>query len=151
MLCLLSESKLNRNLKLDRNNALLAVHWRPRSNLQVTIRVTINWRSDIFRHSHSLHGNQSVFWCLKTESYKNTSFHAVSFSIFPHVSMTPPIGPGPPQYRGFTITLRHTSARVMSLTQRPLTDKTQNSQETPMPLVGFDPIYHQASVRRPTT
>ena len=51
--------------------------------------------------------------------------------------MTTPSGPGPPQYRGFTIILRHTtSGRV---TQRPLPDNTQHSLETPVPSVGFDP------------
>ena len=39
-------------------------------------------------------------------------------------------GPRPPYYRGFTITLRHSSGRVISPTQRPLPDNTQHSQET---------------------
>ena len=41
-----------------------------------------------------------------------------------------PSGAGPPHCRVFTITLRHTSSGgVISLTQRPLLDNTQYSQE----------------------
>jgi hypothetical protein len=46
----------------------------------------------------------------------------------------PPSGPGPPHYRGFTITLRHTrydsSGRVLNPSHRPLPDNTQHSQQT---------------------
>jgi hypothetical protein len=50
-----------------------------------------------------------------------------------------PSGPGPPHFRGFTITLIQayhalydSSGRVISPTQRPLPDSTQHSQETDM-------------------
>jgi hypothetical protein len=42
---------------------------------------------------------------------------------------TVPSGPGSPHYRGFTITFRHTSGRVISPTQRTLPDNTQHLQE----------------------
>jgi len=42
-----------------------------------------------------------------------------------------PSEPGPPHYRGFTFTLRHTTfGRVSRPTQRPLTDNTQHSKQT---------------------
>ena len=47
-----------------------------------------------------------------------------------------PSGPGPPHYRGFTITLKthhsrlDSSGRVISPSQRPIPDNTQQSQET---------------------
>jgi len=48
---------------------------------------------------------------------------------------TAPSGPGPPHYRGFTTTLRHTTPGRTSLDEwsaphRPLPDNTQHSNET---------------------
>jgi hypothetical protein len=54
--------------------------------------------------------------------------------FLPH-GATAPSGPGPPHCRGFTITLiyptrQDSSGRVISPTQRPLPDITQQSLET---------------------
>jgi hypothetical protein len=47
------------------------------------------------------------------------------------MAQQPPIEPGPPPYRGFTITHRHTTfGRMSSPKQRPLPDNTQQSQQT---------------------
>ena len=57
-----------------------------------------------------------------------------------------PSRPGPPQYRGSTITLGKThnnrqdsSRRVISPTQRPVPDNTQHSLQTSIPSTGFEP------------
>jgi hypothetical protein len=59
----------------------------------------------------------------------------------PHAA-TAPSGPGASHYRGFMITLRHTTLartpqrRVISPTQRPLPDNTQHSQQTTIHATG---------------
>ena len=70
---------------------------------------------------------------------------------------TDPSGPGPPHYRGFTITLRHTTFGRTSLDEwsahhRDLyltTHNTHNRQTSVLP-VGFEPAVQQASGRRPS-
>jgi hypothetical protein len=55
---------------------------------------------------------------------------------------TAPSGPGTPNYRGFTITLRHTqdsSGRVISPTQRPLTTHNTHNTQTSIPSALFEP------------
>ena len=48
--------------------------------------------------------------------------------ILPH-GATVPIGQGLPHYRGFTLTLRHTTLRLISPTQRPLPDRTHSTHK----------------------
>ena len=61
-----------------------------------------------------------------------------------------PSGPGPPHCRGFVITLRHTPLCGTPVTQRPLPDNTQHSQETDIHAPRWDsnPQSQQASGRR---
>jgi hypothetical protein len=61
------------------------------------------------------------------------------FNIFHVATAPPPVGPGPPLDRGFTITLRHTthsSGRMIGLKQRPLPDNTQHSKQTNIHALG---------------
>jgi hypothetical protein len=67
------------------------------------------------------------------------------FVFVPH-GATAPSGPGPPHYRGFTITLRHTTVgrtplHEGSARRRDLYLTTHNShkRQTSMPPVGFEP------------
>jgi len=70
------------------------------------------------------------------------------------MAQQPLVESGPPHYRGFTITLRHTtqrdfSGRVIGPAQRPVPDNTQQSL-TSMPRGGdSNPQSQQASGRRP--
>ena len=67
-----------------------------------------------------------------TYMYMFLVFYLLLFSCGPAAQR----GPGPPHSRGFWITLRHptlsrdSSVRVISLSQRPLPDNTQHSQQT---------------------
>jgi hypothetical protein len=65
-----------------------------------------------------------------------------------------PTGPGPPHYRGFTIIHRHTTLGRSSphewSARQPLSDNTQQSQETLMPQRGSNPQSQQTSGWRPT-
>jgi hypothetical protein len=76
----------------------------------------------------------SLSTVLKTASV--TPKNITSRKLFSSTAQQPLVGPGPPHYRGFTITLRHTPHSVGLLwtsdqpTQRPLSDNTQHSHET---------------------
>jgi hypothetical protein len=83
----------------------------------------------LLRHFKTLRYAHVIF-------YVSLWFLKLIFTPPPPHGKTASCGPGPPHYRGFTITLRqhHTrqdfSGRVISPSQRPLPDNTQYSQET---------------------
>ena len=74
---------------------------------------------------------------------------SLSFSQARHYfpqGATAPSGPGPPHYRGFTITLRHTTLGRTPLDERSarrrdiyLTTHNTHKKETSMPPAGFEP------------
>jgi hypothetical protein len=77
------------------------------------------------------------------------------WDIFSH-SATAPSGPGPPHYRGFTITLRHTTLGRTPLDEWSvcrrhfyLTTHNTHERQTSMPKVGFE-LTIPASERRQT-
>jgi hypothetical protein len=70
---------------------------------------------------------------------------------------TAPSGPGPPHYRGFTITLRHTAIGRTPLDKWSarsrdfyLTIHNTHKRQTSISPAGSNPQSQQASVRRPT-
>ena len=80
----------------------------------------------------------------------------IIFFYFAGATAPPPSGPGPPQYRGFTITLRYTTLGRTPLDEwsarrRDLYLTTHNTHNRhPCPSAGFEPAYQKASGRRPT-
>ena len=82
-------------------------------------------------------------WRVRRQSIEVIAINT-SFGFFFH-GATAPSGPGPPQHRGFTITLRHTtlsktpSGLVISLTQRIyLTTHNKYKRQTSMFPAGFE-------------
>jgi len=70
----------------------------------------------------------------------------ISKSISFHSGATAPSGPRPPHYRGFTITLRHTTVGRTPLDEWSgrcrdlyLTTHNTHKRQTSMPRAGFDP------------
>ena len=80
----------------------------------------------------------------------------ISYLPFP-MARHPPGGPAPPHYRGFTITLTHTtlgktplyewSARRRDLY---LTKHNTRNRDPCLPRAGFEPQFQEANSRRPT-
>jgi hypothetical protein len=95
-----------------------------------------------------------TFTCRLEMSYP--SYNEELTGLVSHGATIPP-GQGPPPYRGFTITLRHTTlGRIpldeWSARQRPLPDNTQQSQETDLRARArnSNPQCQQTCGRRPT-
>ena len=77
-------------------------------------------------------GHRLIFRILCTAAKQACRYLLYSFCILPPPpkSSTAPSGPGPLHVRGFTIILRHTTlGRVISPTQRPLLESTQQLHE----------------------
>jgi hypothetical protein len=77
-------------------------------------------------------------------------------SLLLFLARQPPIGPGPPHYRGFTITLRHTALGSTSLDDwwacrrdLHLTTHNTHTRQTSMPPAGFKPTIRTSE--RPQT
>jgi hypothetical protein len=73
-------------------------------------------------------------------------YMAVNKNYFSPHGSTAPNGPGPPHYRGFTITLRHTTLGRTPLDERSarrkdlyLTTHNTHNRQASMPPVGFGP------------
>jgi hypothetical protein len=110
--------------------------------------------SDKFQESFKLSlSRRSINYIICTESkvmkkYLNNEIKWLEESSFYFMAQAqwPPSGPGPPYYRGFTITLRHTtldrtpldewSARRRDLY---LTKHNIHKRQTSMPPAGFEP------------
>ena len=72
------------------------------------------------------------------------SFYITLFFFF-CVTQEPHIGPGPPHYRRFTVTLRHSALWQLDQTQRPLPDNRQHFR----PQAEFEPTI--SASERPQT
>jgi hypothetical protein len=106
---------------------------------------------------------QAVITYFPKQSLGNIHWRSIYSNFFsiklflPSMTQQPPIGPRPPHYRGFMITLRHTTLGRMPLDEWsarhiPLPDNTKHSQQTDIRVPGqySNPQSQQASWRRPT-
>ena len=98
----------------------------------------------IFHLARLLYVRPETFGPYYVRSAENTPLWMDSFSP---MAQLPCVGLGPLHYRGFTIVLRHStlrrnaSQRVISPSQRPLLDNTNNThnRQTSTPLAVFEP------------
>jgi hypothetical protein len=83
---------------------------------------------------------------MHTNKHLNRSPYIHTCTHFFPMPQQPPVGPGPPHYQGFTITVRHTTLGRTPLDERSarrrhlyLTIHNIHKRQTSMPLVGFEP------------
>jgi hypothetical protein len=91
---------------------------------------------------------ETCYLCQNTDQQRAVVNTVMNFQVAFHFSngATAPGGPGPPHYRGFTITLRHTphSVRLLWTGDQPDAETstwqhTTLTRNTSMPQAGFEP------------
>jgi hypothetical protein len=106
------------------------------------------WNNCFYLYLLKFHGpwtSPKVLHTLRISKTLIVNYFVNIYFFLSNVS-TAPSGPGPPDYRGFTITLRHTTLGRTPLDEWParrrdlyLTTHNTHKRQTSMPPVGFEP------------